>query len=119
MRRLAVPAAVGLAALLGVAACAGDPSTEDFQSQAEKFIDDDDGDLAAQAGNTYEDVECQEPASTDVDTTYTCSATGADGSVYDFVVTITGSTELRVQFADDAAAGGTTGTSPPTETTGG
>ena len=78
-RRLAIPALAVLAGL-GVAACGGDPSTGDFQSEAEDFIEDEDGELASQLQSTFTDAQCAEPESTEVGTTYTCTATDADGA---------------------------------------
>jgi hypothetical protein len=105
-RRLAIPA---LAVLAGVAACGGDPSTGDFQSEAEDFIEDEDGDLASALQSTFTDAECAEPESTEVGTTYTCTATDANGAAVEFVAEIAGESSILV-----SPAGATTGTSPST-----
>lgn len=113
MRRIIIPALIGLATL-GAAACS--PDEGDFKSEAEDFIGEDDGDVATQTGMTFEDVECEEPASTEEGSTFTCSATGSDGQSYTFTGEVTG--ERAFEIVDIAAAGGTpTGTAAPTATT--
>lgn len=113
MRRILIPALVGLA-ILGAAACS--PDEGDFKSEAEDFISDEDGDVATQTAMTFEDVECQEPTSTDEGSTFTCSATGSDGQSYTFTGEVTG--ERSFEIVDIAAGGATTGTAPTATTTG-
>ena len=76
-----------LAALPALAACIGQ---ESFPDAAERFIEDDDGEVAQSTGRTYEDVTCTDPDNTDVGTEFTCTAVGSDGVTYNFVGTITG-----------------------------
>ena len=115
-RRLAIPALAVLAGL-GVAACGGDPSTGDFQSEAEDFIEDEDGELAAQLQSTFTDAECAEPASTEVGTTYTCTATDANGATVEFVAEIAGETSILV--STPGAATGTPASTVPSTTAAG
>jgi hypothetical protein len=110
MRRLAVPT---LLAVLAVTACGGNPDTGDFRDEAEDFIEEDESELTTSLSNTFEDAECEEPASTDIGTTYRCTATGADGQQHQFVVEITGENEIGV--AEAPATGATT---PPTTVAG-
>lgn len=115
MRRLAIPALTVLA-VFGIAACGGDPSTGDFKNEAEDFIEDDDGELAAEMQNTFTEAECAEPASTDVGTTYTCTATDASGATVEFLAEIAGETSIRVGLP--GASGAPTSTTPPTTAAG-
>lgn len=72
------------ASLALLAACSADG--DDFQRSAEEYIEGDR--IAAQAGTSFTDAACDEPASTDAGTTFACTATAADGSQWQFVVTI-------------------------------
>jgi hypothetical protein len=126
LRRRA-PLLLPLAAGAALAACGGPPSTGDMADRAEEFIEDDlDGDPDA-GGVTFEEAECQEPASTDTNTAFVCTSTGSDGQDYTFTVTIVGRNTLDLVSqpplpgrASDAptttaATGGTTaGTTPTT-----
>ena len=111
-RRLAIPTIAVLAGL-GVAACGGDPSTGDFQSEAEDFIEDEDGELASQLQSTFTDAQCAEPESTEVGTTYTCTAVDANGAAAEFVAEIAGETSILVS-TPGAATGTPASTVPPT-----
>ena len=71
-------------------------SRQSFHDAAERFIEDDDGELAQVTGRTYEDATCTEPANTDVDTEFTCTAVGSDGVTYNFVAEITGRQTFEV-----------------------
>jgi hypothetical protein len=106
MRRYVIPALAGLA-FAGVAACS--PDAGDFKSDAEEFIEDDDGDVESQLDVALSDASCEDPASSDVGSTFACTAVGEDGTVYDFTVEITGDNSYEV-------GGGTpsTGSTPPT-----
>jgi hypothetical protein len=120
MRRYAIPIAAGLA-VFGVAACS--PDEGDFASDAEGFIEEEDGPVAEQTGLTFTDAECEEPESTDVGSTFTCTAVGSDETTYNFTVEITGDNSYEVgQFAP-ADGTGPAGTGPgattvPATTTG-
>jgi hypothetical protein len=111
MRRYAIPAIAGLA-ILGIAACS--PDEGDFKNDAEGFIEDDDGEVEGQLGVALSDATCDDPASSDVGTTFTCTAVGDDGTTYDFTVEITGDNSYQV-------GGGTpsSGTTPGGTTPGG
>ena len=76
MRRIMIPAIAGLA-LFGVTACS--PDEGDFSGEAEDFIEDEDDDVAAQLQTTFSDAECEEPADTEVGSTFTCTAVDAEG----------------------------------------
>jgi hypothetical protein len=112
MRRLVISALAVLAAA-GIVACGGDPTTGDFRDEAEEFIEDDEGELATQLENTFTDAECAEPASTDIGTTYTCTATDASGEPMEFLAEIAGETSIRVGLPG-ATAGPATSTPPTT-----
>jgi hypothetical protein len=109
MRRLTV-----LAVLAGslLVACGGDPGTGDFQDEAESFIESDEYAESPNVGQAFTDAECEEPASTDVGTAYTCTGVGADGQTYSFAVTITGENTLEVAPPSVGAAT----TAPPATT---
>jgi hypothetical protein len=106
MRRLALPAAAVLA-VLTLVACGGSPDTGDFRDKAEDFIEEDESELTASLSNTFDDATCEEPAATDIGTTFTCSATGADGQPYQFAVEIVGERQIAVS---PPASGATTTT---------
>ena len=67
---------------------------------------------------TFEDAECEEPASTDVGATFTCTATGSDGGSYTFTAEIDGDNSFRITGFELADGGATEGTAA-TATTGG
>ena len=92
MRRITAPAAAAFA-LLALAGCSAD--AKDFKEQGEKFIEGDE--VRERMGMVrMENAECQEPADTNEDTTYTCTATGSDGNQWAFTIEISGSNSLRV-----------------------
>jgi hypothetical protein len=93
MKRLLVPA-IGAIALFGFAACS--PDSTDFKSEGEKFIEDDDEDVATNTGYTFDDADCEKPDNTDEGTTYTCTAVDNEGDTWDFTIEITGERELTV-----------------------
>lgn len=118
MRRIATPAIAGLA-IFAVAACSADEG--DFSSEAESFIEDEEEDVAQAMGITFTDAACDEPASTDVDTTFACTAVGSDGATYDFLATIEGDNSFSIQPGAAGAGGAPSGSTPtsgaPTATT--
>ncbi len=113
MRRIIAPAAVAFA-LLAIASCSAD--VKDFQEQGEKFIE---GDQVRERFGMVRmsDAECQEPASTDKDTTYTCTATGSDANTWGFTIEISGSDSLRIIAGEVVSAGAPTGSSVPADST--
>jgi hypothetical protein len=126
MRRYVIPALAGLA-LTGVAACS--PDAGDFKSDAEDFIEDDDGEVESQLGVALSDASCEDPPSSDAGTTFACTAVGEDGTVYDFTVEITGDNSYEVGGGTPSTGGttpagsvppgtGDTGTTVPATTTG-
>ena len=104
-----------LAAALTFSACTGQ---ESFPEAAERFIQDDDGELSQTTGRTYEDATCTDPDNKDVGTEFTCTAVGSDGVTYNFVGRITGRQTFEVGEGSPpvAAPTGTTvpGTAPGT-----
>lgn len=113
MRRYAVPLIAGLAAF-GFGACS--PDEENFKDSAEDFIEDEDGDVATQTGITFAEAACDEPASTDEGSTFTCTATGSDGTSYIFTAEITGEREFTIQDFAPSEGGATPGTGATTAT---
>jgi hypothetical protein len=93
MRRRSLFLAALAVAAPAVVACT---SQQSFPDAAKSFIQDDDGELAQVTGRTYEDATCTEPANTDVDTEFTCTAVGSDGVTYNFVARITGRQTFEV-----------------------
>lgn len=92
MRR-SIPLVVGGAAVLTLAGCSAD--AKDFQEQGEKYLEGDE--VRERFGMVrMSDAECAEPANTDKDTQYTCTATGSDGNTWQFTIEIAGSKALRV-----------------------
>lgn len=90
-----------------LAACSADE--KDFKDEGEDYIESDDftGALDDRVGVVVEfaDARCDEPDSTEVGTTYQCTATGDDGIEYTFEVEITGDNELTVQSIDPTPSG--------------
>jgi hypothetical protein len=72
------------------------PGNDDFSSDAESFLEDDGGQVESQVGVGLAQASCEEPASTDVGTTFACTAVGDDGQTYEFTVEITGDNEYQV-----------------------
>lgn len=97
MKRTVTFLAVGLVGLGTLAACS--PSSTDFKTEGEKFIEKDDGDVATELGYTFSDASCEKPSDTDTGTTYACTAVDEAGDNWDFTVEITGKRELTVQGA--------------------
>ena len=73
-------------------------STADFRKEAETFIES--KDLANEAGYTFSNAVCDQPASTKVGDQFACSATDNDGDDWTFIVEITGDRELTVVAGD-------------------
>lgn len=92
MARLAGPATCCAVLSIGLVACSS--STEDYQKEAEKYLESDD--FAGELGTTFTDAECEVPPSTSTGATYTCTAAAEDGSTWSFDVEITGKNELTV-----------------------
>lgn len=93
MARLVVPAACCAVFSIGLVACSS--STEDYQKEAEKYLESDD--FAAEVnGMSFTDADCEVPASTSTGATYTCTAAAEDGSTWSFDLEITGKNELTV-----------------------
>jgi len=113
MRRIIAPAAAAFA-LLALAGCSAD--AKDFQEQGENFIEGDE--VRERMGMVrMSDAACEEPANTDKDTTYTCTATGSDGNQWGFTIEISGSKSLRVITGAVIEAGPPVGSSVPADST--
>jgi len=111
MRRIIAPAAAALA-VLGLASCSAD--VKDFKEQGEKYLEGDE--VRERFGMVrMSDAECQEPADTNKDTTYTCTATGSDGNTWGFTIEIAGSKLLRVIAGEVITPGAAPGSSTPVE----
>ncbi|CAN5759188.1 hypothetical protein BH24ACT5_BH24ACT5_16120 [soil metagenome] len=92
MARLVVPATCCAVLSIGLVACSS--STEDYQKEAEKYLESDD--FADELGVTFTDAECEVPPSTGTGAAYGCTAVAEDGSTWSFDVEITGKNELTV-----------------------
>ena len=101
-----------LAALAAAAALSACTGQESFPEAAERFIQDDDAELAQATGLTYEDATCTDPDNEDVGTEFTCTAVGSDGVTYNFVGRITGRQTFEVGEGSPRVAA-PTGTSVP------
>ena len=78
---------------LAVAACS---QTANFQSQTEDFIESDE--VATEVGGAVSDAVCEEPESTDVGTTYECTATVEGLGETNFVATIVAEDAFEVSI---------------------
>lgn len=76
-------AAVAVAA--GLVACSNDTGT--YKDETENFLEDEEEMAEAQQG-PFTDAECEEPESTEIGTTYTCTALDEEGTTWVFDVTI-------------------------------
>lgn len=86
--------AAALAAMvLLLTACS--PDEADFQKRAAQFISDE----ISEQLELDSEVDCEAPASTDVGTTFTCTAKAADGTRYQYTAEITGDSNLTVTLA--------------------
>jgi hypothetical protein len=109
-RRLTSLAGGALAAGSGLVMLAGcSPDAADFREQGEQFLEGDE--VRERFGMVrMDDAECEEPADTNEDTVYTCTATGSDGNTWQFTIEITGSTSLRVTSGEVVTASSVTTT---------
>ena len=80
---------VGSAAMVTagtLTACSND--TGSYKDATEDFLEEQDGDVVGEYEQAFTDAECEEPGSTDVGTTYICTAVGEDGTTWIFDVEI-------------------------------
>jgi hypothetical protein len=82
-----------IAAVLVLGACSADQT--DFKRQTESFLKSDER-VAAATGVAFSKAECQAPVSTKVGTTYSCVATGVDGTTWDLEAAITAKTSFQI-----------------------
>jgi len=81
---------------LALAACS---QTANFQSQTEDFIESDEVE-SGMGGAEISEASCEEPASTDVGTTYDCTATVEGLGEMTFVATITAEDAFEVALPE-------------------
>ncbi len=75
--------------LVGCGADAGD-----FRASAERFIESDS--MTDEAGTTFTDAVCEQPTSTEVGTTFRCTARDAAGANWRFDVAIVDDTNFQI-----------------------
>ena len=92
LRRLFPLAGLAAAAV----ACGGAPTAGDYADGAEDFITDGLDGQAEAAGVTFSDPACDDPPETSTGTVFTCTATGSDGTVYTFSVTVVGRNDMQL-----------------------
>jgi len=86
---------VSLVAVVGaLTGCS--PSAGKFSSAAEKYIQGDDVQVWAKQKHKFTNAACADPADTAVNTTFQCTADGADGHSYIFSVVITESRAFKI-----------------------
>ncbi len=90
MRKLIVAAASS--GILLLAACTNDAT--DFKEDAEAYIESDS--IESPLSTTFSGTVCVEPATIEAGETFTCTAVAADGTTWDFTVTITGENSYNV-----------------------
>ncbi|MEY3341528.1 MAG: hypothetical protein RL413_78 [Actinomycetota bacterium] len=75
-----------------VAACSASPA--DYRKETEKYLESDS--LADEAGYRFSEAVCEQPASENEGTQFSCSAVDNDGDEWEFIVEITGDREITV-----------------------
>jgi hypothetical protein len=78
----------------------------DFASDAETFIEEDDGlrdALFGDSDTTFTSASCVDPENQDEGTRFPCTATDSTGAVWEFEIVITGSNEYEVNVARQPA----------------
>lgn len=80
-------------------ACGGAPSAGDYASRGEDFIAEGLDGQAERAGITFSEPQCDDPPATATGTIFSCTATGSDGTVYTFTVTIVGRNRMELVSA--------------------
>ncbi|MEY3092087.1 MAG: hypothetical protein RIU67_870 [Actinomycetota bacterium] len=75
-----------------VAACSASPA--DYRKETEKYLESDS--LADEAGYRFSEAVCEQPASENKGTQFSCSAVDNDGDEWEFIVEITGDREITV-----------------------
>ena len=94
-----------------LAACTADAG--DFQSDAEKYLDDNEDVSEQMGGIDFSDTECERPAAADPGATFTCVAQGDDGNVWRFTAEIVSDDEYQITDADTVPARDEGGASAP------
>lgn len=102
-------AALAAGAFSFVACSAG---STDFKEAAEKAITSEDGGLGKGSS-----ASCEKPGSTDVGTTFECTGTGPDGTVYAITATIDKKDHVQVESTGIVSGDGTGDTGEVTDTT--
>ena len=83
-------------AAVTLVACGGAPSASDYSSGGEDFISGGLDGQAERAGLSFSEPQCDDPPATAVGTVFDCTATGSDGTVYTFTVTIVGRNRMEL-----------------------
>jgi hypothetical protein len=108
------PALLVSVAAATVVACGGPPSAGDYASGGEDFIGGGLDGQAERAGISFAEPSCDDPPATTVGTIFNCTATGSDGTVYTFTVTIVGRNRMELVSEPPLPAGGAATTTPGT-----
>jgi hypothetical protein len=103
-----------LAAGTALVACGGAPSAGDYASRGEDFITDGLDGQAERAGISFAEPQCDDPPATTTGTIFSCTASGSDGSVYTFTVTIVG--RNRMELVSEPPLPSTSATTTPAST---
>ena len=111
-RLRALLALSAIPALAVLAACGGAPSAGDYASRGEDFIAEGLDGQAERAGLTFTEPQCDDPPATSVGTIFNCTATGSDGTVYTFTVTIVGRNRMELVSQPPLPSGGGDTTTP-------
>ncbi|CAN5620699.1 hypothetical protein BH10ACT2_BH10ACT2_09670 [soil metagenome] len=90
MKKLIIAAASTGIFLL--AACSNDG--KDFKENAESFIES--SKVEDQAGTTFTEASCTEPAKIETGQDFTCTAVDADGATWDFNLKVTGDNSYEI-----------------------
>lgn len=93
--RTFVLAAATAGGAVALAACSNDTTT--YKDETEKFIEEEDGEIADAQQTVFSQAECEEPESIDVGTAYTCTAVDDEGTTYVFDAVIDGENSFTVQ----------------------
>ena len=88
-----VAVVIGTAGLL--AGCSNDPDA--YADATEDFLEDEDGDVAAEYDQVFREAQCEDPDSTEVGSRYTCTAVGDGDQTWIFDVEIDGEDSFVVQ----------------------
>jgi hypothetical protein len=94
MRRALLTVVFG-SGLLPLAACSADAA--DFQVSAEKLIESQEG--ATRSGTSFHDARCERPGKVQPGIEFTCTATDAGGTLWEFNVVVKDSKKFELTGA--------------------